>query len=412
MRLSDEVSHQSALNTGFRSTNKRTAVNSSDKSTLDLPRLLVVGECDLSLWSLSASERHYRAFARFNVEPLDNGDISYRGPIVAVRADYLLGQDIVAALIERPNIVLVADDPEIAVAAHVADEDAAGIVRLLEAGDSALDSTSTNELKIVRSEDIGSTYDNALRKRAVPVVLSYSTTPIKILEEKTFGAAYKGATDFVTKWVWPRPAKSVTRWAAARGISPNSITTASLVLVLLATWMFAQGYFLAAIPVAWAMTFLDTVDGKLARVTLTSSAWGNIYDHGIDLIHPPFWWWAWYAGALPIASANVAPWLESALLIIIAGYVLGRILEGLFVLMFKIETHIWRPIDYLFRTITARRNPNLAILMIATLLGRPDIGLLAVALWTIISLIFHAVRLCQAALYKARGTAIVSHLTQ
>ena len=38
---------------------------------------------------------------------------------------------------------------------------------------------------------------------------------------------------------------------------------------------------------------LDTVDGKLARCTITSSGWGNVFDHGVDLIHPPFWWWAW-----------------------------------------------------------------------------------------------------------------------
>ena len=53
------------------------------------------------------------------------------------------------------------------------------------------------------------------------------------------------------------------------------------------------------------MTFLDTVDGKLARVTLRSSPFGNVYDHSIDLIHPPFWWWAWIVG-LPAAGFTLA----------------------------------------------------------------------------------------------------------
>src|SRR3546814_2416912 len=48
------------------------------------------------------------------------------------------------------------------------------------------------------------------------------------------------------------------------------------------------GGFWTGLAAAWIMTFLDTVDGKLARVTLASSRWGNAYDHGIDLIHPPF----------------------------------------------------------------------------------------------------------------------------
>jgi phosphatidylglycerophosphate synthase len=53
------------------------------------------------------------------------------------------------------------------------------------------------------------------------------------------------------------------------------------------------------------MTFLDTVDGKLARVTLTSSRIGDVLDHGLDLLHPPFWYLAWGIGlatAMPVAT--------------------------------------------------------------------------------------------------------------
>ncbi len=41
------------------------------------------------------------------------------------------------------------------------------------------------------------------------------------------------------------------------------------------------------------MTFLDTVDGKLARVTLTSSKFGDIFGprHRPDPSALP-WWWA------------------------------------------------------------------------------------------------------------------------
>ena len=106
----------------------------------------------------------------------------------------------------------------------------------------------------------------------------------------------------MTKWLWPWPAFWVTRWCAARGISANMVTAASLVLAILAMGLFARGYFGAGLVAAWLMTFLDTVDGKLARVTLTSSRIGNVFDHGIDLLHPPFWYVAWDMGlALDIA---------------------------------------------------------------------------------------------------------------
>lgn len=375
------------------------------------PRLLIVGECNVQLWSLEPAERHRRSFARVGIHiGANESDNNSSGAVVAVRADYLLGPDLITAIAARSNTVLTNAAGDVAVAANVAVTDLEFVLALLRA--KTVDSTifAASQLDFLGPAELGSAYDDTLRKRATPFVLSYLDTSVDVLEAKTFGAAYKGATDFVTKWCWPRPARTVTRWAAARGISPNSITTASLILVLLALWLFTEGHFLWAIPVAWAMTFLDTVDGKLARVTVTSSHWGNIYDHGIDLIHPPFWWYGWYVGVLPLASPTVAPSLEPALWVILAGYLIGRLFEGLFVVAFKIETHIWQPIDYFFRTITARRNPNLAILTVATCAGRPDVGFVCVAGWTIISLTFHAVRLIQATIVRVRGGRIESWL--
>jgi hypothetical protein len=60
--------------------------------------------------------------------------------------------------------------------------------------------------------------------------------------------------------------------------------------------------------------------------------------------------------------------------------------------------------------ITARRNPNMVILVVALLFGRPDLGIELVALWTILSLIFHAVRLAQANARRDRGQTVVSWL--
>ena len=93
---------------------------------------------------------------------------------------------------------------------------------------------------------------------------------------------------------------------------------------------------------------------------------------------------------------------------IVAGYILQRVIEGLFIKDFGMDVHVWRRFDSQFRLITARRNPNFAILFFATLAGRPDIGLIAVAWWTVISLLVHAVQLVQAYAARRAGKAIVS----
>jgi phosphatidylglycerophosphate synthase len=181
------------------------------------------------------------------------------------------------------------------------------------------------------------------------------------------------------------------------------VTTAAAVFTALAFWLFLEGHFALGLMAAWAMTFLDTVDGKLARTTLTSSKWGDVFDHGIDLVHPPFWYVAWGLG-LSAAGFTWPPvtfwWVIAAIL---GGYVIQRLFEGIAIKWLGLEIHIWRPVDTLFRQITARRNPNLLLLTASLLIGRPDWGLMAVAIWTVLCLVLHGLQLMQALAAKRDG---------
>ena len=67
-------------------------------------------------------------------------------------------------------------------------------------------------------------------------------------------------------------------------------------LVVIATWCFGQGHYGIGLSCAWMASLLDTVDGKLARVTARSSRLGHVLDHGIDAVYPPFWYLCWGAG--------------------------------------------------------------------------------------------------------------------
>ena len=80
---------------------------------------------------------------------------------------------------------------------------------------------------------------------------------------------------------------------------------------------------------------------------------------------------------------------------IVGGYVVQRIEEGIFIRLFGMHMHAWRRFDSFFRLITARRNPNLLLLTGATLVGRPDLGLVAVAIWTGLCLVVHLVQILQ-----------------
>ena len=164
---------------------------------------------------------------------------------------------------------------------------------------------ATGGIAKVGLADVAQGYEAGLKKRDRPFVLPVTDERRRALEELTFSGAYKGVTDLVTKWLWPAPAQWVTRWCARVGITPNQVTAASLVLVIVAGVLFARGEFALGLVAGWIMTFLDTVDGKLARVTITSTKLGNVFDHGIDLVHPPFWYLAWGMG-LALEPAAIA----------------------------------------------------------------------------------------------------------
>ena len=249
-----------------------------------------------------------------------------------------------------------------------------------------------------------------LRKRERPFVLPVDEASSEAAERAAYDGAYKGVTDALTLYLWRRPAFHLTRWAAQAGLTPNMVTAIGAVLCVLAFWLFWNGNYWPGLAAAFAFMVLDTVDGKLARCTGQSSKWGNVFDHGIDLVHPPFWYWAWAHGLVAYGRALEPVYATSLLWAIIGGYVAQRLIEGEFIRRFGMHIHVWRKVDSRFRLITARRNPNMAILVAAMLLGRPDVGLELVALWTMLSLIFHAVRLAQASASAERGRQLESWL--
>ncbi|WP_184070523.1 CDP-alcohol phosphatidyltransferase family protein [Sphingosinicella soli] len=283
-----------------------------------------------------------------------------------------------------------------------------------EAVRSAIDADSgswAEGLSATAYEDGITIYNAALRKRERPFLIELIPANVRAIERASYFGAYKGVTDLLTKYLWPEWALVLTRIAARTGMTPNFITTIGAALCVWATVLFWDGHYWTGMAAGLAFMVLDTVDGKLARCTITSSWWGNIFDHGLDLVHPPFWWYAWGVGlgAHGLALAPDVFWTVMG--VMVGGYVLQRLIEGWFIHVAGMHIHVWRKIDTDFRLITARRNPNMLILFVSLLFSRPDLGLLAVTGWTVLSLIFHFVRLLQAIAARRRGAALTSWLS-
>lgn len=358
-------------------------------------KILLAGRGIRGVWGLSPDERIRKQAAKLDIPVVGREEIS--GPdeeVILINRRFLLETVFLTHLKQagEGSITVAQGAAPIAIITRGGKVDAA-----LE----AIEGRAPPPAPVKTLEDIGTLFQSSLRKDTATLVFDSKTAAERDLAWGLYINSFKGVTDFITKYVWPVPAFWLTRLAHRLGFSPNTVTTISLVLVILATWAFWEGAFGWGLLAAWGMCILDTVDGKLARVTMNYSGWGEAYDHGIDLIHPPFWYYAWGAGLVSAGYAAGLPVWD--LWIIIGGYVLGRVLEGLFMLIGKMEMWVWRPMDSFVRLIVARRNPNLLLLTIFTLFGYPGLGLAAVTIWTLVSLAYQLYSIAVLSLTRLAG---------
>lgn len=352
----------------------------------------IIGDSEVNVWGLSGRERLQRMLKTYHGKTTlvdDLGSIPDGEPVLFLCADHLFDARVLSALVQtQSNLVLDSNSDQI-VAIHIADGNASNVLA------DFLGEGSGNAISVFPHyslDDLNLEFQQKnLKKKDAPYVLFINRFNYKILESELFSGSYKGVTDLVTKWVWPAPASWVTHLCVRIGLSPNHVTLTSLVFAVLAGIAFWFGNYGTGLMMGWIMTFLDTVDGKLARVTVTSSRLGDVLDHGLDIIHPPLWYMAWGIG-LSTASIS-APGVEVLIWLMFIGYIGGRICEGVFQFFVgSFDIFIWRKFDSFNRLITARRNPNLILLTGGWMINQPDLGFLSVVVWHLISTVILAIR--------------------
>lgn len=368
---------------------------------------LVLADAPTKLWGLSSRERLRRQLREVGGVSWsgEEGNLPVSGQAVLLNGHYLFELRTLQGLLAHPDSVLIAPLDGKPAAAFI---DASRIGEIVDymARPAALPPGG-----LARFEPADLTaFDESLRSARAPVLELITEARRDELENLLYGNAYRGITDLVTKFLWPRPARRLVHWCARLGVSPNTVTSIGLLLVLAACWFFLHGQYLAGLLAGWLMTLLDTVDGKLARVTIQSSPFGHLYDHVIDLLHPPFWYIFW---GMSLASPPGFFGLDfsTQCWLLVGAYVLGRVAEGLFSLLGECSIFTWRPFDAWFRLVTARRNPCLILLTLSLLISRPDWGFVAVVGWSALTTGVLVLRLLQGLLARFTSGPLTSWLS-
>ena len=376
---------------------------------------LVSEHSPVRLWGLSSEQRLQRQLKAISKEYsyefseirwLNHADeMPERGKVLLLNGSFLFENRTLKGVLDRTNSILQYRDNTAAAAFAEADRMADVLSYMKESGQ-----PSPEGLQLVQTSDMEA-FDESLRRSTKPLLEPVNAERKNELENRLYGNAYRGITDLVTKFVWPKPAKQIVHLCANLHISPNMVTSLGLLLVIAACYLFLKGFYGWGLLAGWIMTFLDTVDGKLARVTIQSSKFGHFFDHLIDLFHPPFWYIYWGMSLVDFQPV-LGQRLEQMYWIIIIAYIAGRVVEGLFPLLGNCSIFTWRPFDAWFRLVTARRNPCMILLTASFLVGKPEWGFISVTFWTALTTIIMILRLIQAFIVRLTSGPLSSWLSE
>jgi len=252
-----------------------------------------------------------------------------------------------------------------------------------------------------RFDSTGRNKHLAMQRRDVPFWIRPvpDAARCRNVERFLFDASYKGSTDVITRYVFPYLVWPIVLFCVRQRIHPNTITIVSIVATFAAVPFFAVGWWFPGLLLAWLMGILDSVDGKVARLTMTDSRLGAILDHGLDIIHPPVWYLAWaigLSGLKPISglfSGHLfAKPIFLAALLMFALYVADRLVLAVYKQRFRRGLHSHGPIDAAVRGIISRRNVNLALFTIALIFGWGEFAFYVIVGWQLATVLWHALR--------------------
>ncbi|MEO7860605.1 MAG: CDP-alcohol phosphatidyltransferase, partial [Nitrospirales bacterium] len=191
----------------------------------------IINDPNVRLWNLTSRIRYERMLSRLGVGNFLNNlnELPSDHSLLVIRGDFIFDARIFSFLLKQINVVLEVQTQ-------------AGLRPVMAHVDSTLASATCEgiqrehtrdvaNLQSVTLQDLSISFSNELRKTDHPYVFPIRENNRVALEEHLFTGSYKGVTDLVTKFLWPVPAKWATRLCARWGISPNQVTSLSLLLV-------------------------------------------------------------------------------------------------------------------------------------------------------------------------------------
>jgi len=213
--------------------------------------VLLLGDSEIVLWGLTGRERLARMLAgRSDVRVVaDTGEVPAGGRLLLLRADFLFDPRLVSALLALEENTAVRGGESSDIAAVKTTREGADAARAILEGRCGKE--APEGFRVAAPADLAGAYDPRLLKYDPPTILPIIPGNRTVLEHELYNGSYKGVTDFITKWLWPRPARLAVGFCVRHRLSPNQVTLASLVLAIVAGLAFWQGFLVTGLLAGW-----------------------------------------------------------------------------------------------------------------------------------------------------------------
>lgn len=171
--------------------------------------------------------------------------------------------------------------------------------------------------------------------------------------DRILDSAQKGVLDLPARYLHPPVENFLARLLSRTPVTPNHVTFITAITGFTATYLFATGSYGLGLVLALVTNVLDGVDGKLARIKLQTSPFGNALDHTLDVSFE-FSWYVALGWGLSGGVVRSGPF--GAALALIAIMIGTRGISGLYKLITGRQIHDHRAFDRAVRLVAGRRN--------------------------------------------------------
>ncbi len=206
--------------------------------------------------------------SRFSNEPF----------MIILEGDCVYDERVIRTLKEHPDELMIYDETQTRspLAIRITND---SIRRLQPTGAALIKLTEESSIEKKSTQSMNA-YLRFLRKTVTPVLRRISEKEdLRAIENDLFAKTYKGGLELIGTYGYRIPVRGLTKLCARAGITPNQITGVATVCRFGAIPFLAIGWLWTGLLLAAIFIILDSLDGKLARLTWRLSVIADKVDH-------------------------------------------------------------------------------------------------------------------------------------